>query len=72
MDSITPIAPAATDADLLRYIALAEQAIYRICGLRPSGRPKLRLIQGGAMSTISDINRVNDNYKRHGPIRPTG
>lgn len=47
VDSITPIAPTTTDADLLRYIALAEQEIYRICGLRPSGRPKLRLIQGG-------------------------
>lgn len=47
IDAIEPIAMKADDAELLRYIALAEQEIYRACGLRPKGRPRLTLIRGG-------------------------
>lgn len=43
---IKPLCLPSSD-ELLRDIREAELAIYRVCGLRPSGKPKLRLIRGG-------------------------
>lgn len=63
IDSIQPIVAPAEVGDLIRFVALAEQEIYRACGLRPQGRPRLRLIRGGRYGEPHHENSCKDEGK---------